>query len=170
MRLLLVHAPGPGREAVQDALAQAGYVDVVTTADPARTLELCVTERPDLVLLDFDIPESAHRALDPIRHLTDGADSLQVLALSGQTNADIRRWALANGVRDFVTAPIDITEFLVRVQNALQTRHLQRQFRPYHRQAHRLWLSAGRAGRGTRVHDRGLRRAGPRAAPRWPAL
>jgi putative two-component system response regulator len=129
MRLLLVHAPGPGREAVQDTLAQAGYVDVVTTTDPARTLELCVTERPDLVLLDFDIPESAHRALDPIRHLTDGADNLQVLALSGQTNPDIRRWALANGVRDFVTAPIDVTEFLVRVQNALQTRHLQRQLR-----------------------------------------
>ncbi|MGZ4310870.1 MAG: HD domain-containing phosphohydrolase [Solirubrobacteraceae bacterium] len=129
MHLLLVHGAGPGREAVQDVLAQAGYTDVVTTADPARTLELCVTERPDLVLLDFDIPDSSHRALDAVRHLTHGADSLQVLAISAHATPDVRRWALANGVRDFVAAPVDDTEFLVRVHNALQTRHLQRQLR-----------------------------------------
>ncbi len=130
MRLLLVHGPGEGSERVQAALAQAGYTEILATTDPAHTLELCLADRPDLVLLDLDVHgESSPRALDAIRQLTDGADSLPVLALSGGASTELRRWALANGVRDFVAKPVDSTELLVRVQNALQTRHLQRQLR-----------------------------------------
>ena len=47
MRLLLVHAPGDGRKLIEDVLAQAGYGDVISSGQINRTLELCVTERPD---------------------------------------------------------------------------------------------------------------------------
>jgi putative two-component system response regulator len=130
MRLLLVHGPGEGSERVHAALVQAGYTEILATTDPAHTLELCLAEGPDLVLLDLDVHgDSSHRALDAIRQLTDGADSLPVLALSAGASPELRRWALANGVRDFVGKPVDSTELLVRVQNALQTRYLQRQLR-----------------------------------------
>jgi putative two-component system response regulator len=125
MRLLLVHGPAEGRELVEGILAHAGYRDVVSTPDPSRTLELCVTERPDLVLLDFDVAGASHLALDAIRHLTGGVDSLPVLALSGDTAPEVRRWALSAGVRDFVNKPVDHTELVARVQNALQVRQLQ---------------------------------------------
>ncbi|MGH2894392.1 MAG: response regulator, partial [Solirubrobacteraceae bacterium] len=129
MRLLLVHGPGEGREPVESILTHAGYGDVVTTSDPARTLELCVTERPDLVLLDLDVPGASHLALDAIRHLTDGADSLPVLAFTADAPPEVRRWALSAGVRDFVAKPVDHAELLARVQNALQVRQLQLQLR-----------------------------------------
>ena len=130
MRLLLVHGPGEGSERVHAALVHAGYTEILATTDPAHTLELCLAEGPDLVLLDLDVHgDSSHRALDAIRQLTDGADSLPVLALSAGASPELRRWALANGVRDFVAKPVDSTELLVRVQNALQTRYLQRQLR-----------------------------------------
>lgn len=126
MRLLLVHGPGEGREHTVYALAQAGYGDVVST-DVERALELCVAERPDVVLLDLDAPGASQRALESIRHLTDGAHSLPVLALTSNTTPEVRRWALSNGVRDFVAKPIDEAELLARVGNALQIRHLQQQ-------------------------------------------
>jgi putative two-component system response regulator len=130
MRLLLVHGPGEGSERVHAALTHAGYNEILATTDPAHTLELCLAERPDVVLLDLDVHgESSPRALDAIRRLTDGSDSLPVLALTAGATPELRRWALANGVRDFVSKPIDETELLVRVHNALQTRHLQRQLR-----------------------------------------
>ena len=129
MRLLVVHGSGAGRELVESALARAGYRDVVTTPDPERALELCVTEHPDLVLLDFDAPGASQRALDSIRHLTSGASSLPVLALNADAAPELRRWALSNGVRDFVAKPVDETELLARIQNALQIRDLQRQLR-----------------------------------------
>ena len=129
MRLLVVHGAGEGRELVESVLARAGYRDVVSTPDPERALELCVTEHPDLVLLDLDAPGASQRALDSIRHLTNGASSLSVLALSTDATLELRRWALANGVRDFVAKPVDETELLARVENALQIRHLQQQLR-----------------------------------------
>ncbi len=129
MRLLLVHGPGEGRELIEATLAQAGYGDVVSSAQLDRALELCVTERPDLVLLDLDIPGASEAALDAIRPLTDGADSIPVLALSAEAGSDVRRWAVSAGVRDFVSKPIDATELAVRVHNALQVRDLHRQLR-----------------------------------------
>jgi putative two-component system response regulator len=128
MRLLLVQRPGGGRDETVHALGQAGYGDVVTT-DADRTLELCMTERPDIVLLDLDEPGTSRRALESIRHLTDGAHCLPVLALSADATSETRHWALANGVRDFVSKPIDATELLARVGNAIQVRDLQQQLR-----------------------------------------
>jgi response regulator RpfG family c-di-GMP phosphodiesterase len=129
MRLLLVHAPGEGRDQLGRALEGAGYRDVRVADHPDRTLERCANDRPDLVLLEFDGSGAWRHALDAIRHLTDGADSVPVLALSAGSTPDVRRWALANGVRDFVATQGDETELLARVQNALQTRHLQQQLR-----------------------------------------
>ncbi len=128
MRLLLVHGSGEDRETVEAILARAGYRDVVTTPDPGRTLELCVTERPDLVLLDLDAPGASH-ALDAIRHLTEGADSLPVLALTSDAAPEVRRWAFSAGARDLVARPVDHGELLARVQNALQVRQLQLELR-----------------------------------------
>jgi putative two-component system response regulator len=131
MRLLLVHGPGEGRELVEGILADGGYRHVVTTPDPARTLELCVTESPDLVLLDLDVPGASQVALDAIRHLTQGAGSLPVLALTADAPPEVRRWALSTGVRDFVTRPVDYAELLARVHNALQVRQLQLELRDH---------------------------------------
>ncbi|MFZ1993590.1 MAG: HD domain-containing phosphohydrolase [Solirubrobacteraceae bacterium] len=126
MRLLLVHAPGEGRERIENALAQAGYEDIVSSGDIERTLELCVSERPDLVLFDLDVHEASEAALDAIRLLTEGTDGLPLLALSADAGPELRRWALSAGVRDFVPKPVDATELIVRVENALQVRHLHR--------------------------------------------
>jgi putative two-component system response regulator len=129
MRLLLVHAPSEERESIIAALADAGYSDLVVTADVARTLALCASERPELVLLDLDMDGARHLALDAIRQLTDGAENLAVLGLSASVSAEARRRILSLGVRDFVAKPIEASELLARVHNALETRQLQRELR-----------------------------------------
>ena len=72
MRLLLVHAPGDGRKLIEDVLAQAGYGDVISNGQIDRTLELCVTERPDVVLLDLGLAGrfSDGTRDDPLPHRT----------------------------------------------------------------------------------------------------
>ena len=127
-RLLLVHASGEGCGLAEAALARAGHAAVVTTTDASCTLELCVTERPDLVLLDLDVTGS-QEALDAIRHLTEGSGSVQVLALTAGTTPEVRRWAVSMGVRDFVAKPIDDTELQMRVRNALEARVLHQRLR-----------------------------------------
>lgn len=129
MRLLLVHAPGDGRKLIEDVLAQAGYGDVISSGQINRTLELCVTERPDVVLVDLELAEASATALETIRSVTERADTVPVLALSADAGPDLRRSALSAGVRDFVSRPVDASELLARVQNALEVRDLQRQLR-----------------------------------------
>jgi putative two-component system response regulator len=123
MRILLVHQADGARDLITAALGRAGYGEVETISDASRTLEVCVTDRPDLVLLDLDAPGS-HEALHAISHLTEGSDSVPVLALVAGATADFRRLALSMGVRDFIAAPVDETELLVRVRNALESRAL----------------------------------------------
>jgi response regulator RpfG family c-di-GMP phosphodiesterase len=129
MRLLLVHGPGEERDVIAGALTRAGYTDVITCSEPERTLELCVVERPDLVLLDLDVPGSSKQALETIDHMTDGIDGLPVLGLSRDSDAALPVWAFAGGARDLVRKPVRAAELCARVHNALEVCHLQRQLR-----------------------------------------
>ena len=125
MRVLVAAPEGADRDVVVSTLAQAGYGDVLRTADLTSTHRLCVTERPDIVLLDLDGGQPSERTLAEIRPLTEAPERLPVLALIADTSPAARQTAISLGVRDFVTKPVDATELLLRVRNILQTRRLQ---------------------------------------------
>jgi cyclic di-GMP phosphodiesterase len=127
MRLLLVHDDPAAGELLRRALAHAGYVDVLIGDDLESTHRMCLTERPDLVILDLDVPGRSERALEQIQPMSAGPESLPVLALTGLADAEARRRAVSLGVHDFIAKPVDETELLLRVGNVLETRHLRRQ-------------------------------------------
>ena len=127
MRLLVVTGDDGDRAALTRALSDAGYHDIVHTDDPTCAHQLCVSERPDLAVVDADIPELSQHAFAKLHHLTEAPRSLPVLALTADASADARRRALALGVYDFVSRPVDETELLSRVHNALRTRRLEQQ-------------------------------------------
>jgi putative two-component system response regulator len=125
MRLLIVDAEPDVRESLAHVLAQAGYSDIVSTDDPSGAHQLCLDERPDLVLLDLDAAGSSYEALAKLQHLTEAPECLPVLAVTGGETAEARDKAVVLGVRDFVAKPVEAAELLLRVRNALQTRRLQ---------------------------------------------
>jgi putative two-component system response regulator len=127
MRLLIVDDDLAGREVLTHSLAQAGYRDVLSTDDPTRAHQVCITERPDLVLLDLDMAGWSAQALTRIQHLTEAPELLPVLGLTADPSSDARQAALSFGVRDFISKPVEQTELLLRVGNALETRRLQQQ-------------------------------------------
>jgi putative two-component system response regulator len=127
MRLLIVDEDVATRETVTRMRTHAGYRDIVSTETPARANEICVAEQPDLVLFDLDGPRSWSHLLAEIRHLTEPPESLPVLVLTADAASETRRTALGLGARDFVAKPLDGTDLLFRVRNALQTRRLQQQ-------------------------------------------
>jgi response regulator RpfG family c-di-GMP phosphodiesterase len=129
MRLLIVDSDRARRDSLANSLADAGYHDVLGTDDLGSAYRLCLAEKPDLVLLDLDMPGSSRSPIDAIRHLIDGVGNLFVLGLSAETASDRRARALAAGIRDFVSKPVDAAELRVRVRNALEIQQLQRQLR-----------------------------------------
>ena len=54
-------------------------------------------------------------------------DFVPVLILTGESTSDVRSRALAAGASDFLDKPVDYSMLILRIKNALRTRHLCRQ-------------------------------------------
>jgi len=128
MRLLIVDDNATNVALLEQLLERAGYLHTNSTESPTEVPELCASWRPDLLLLDLHMPgQSGYEVMDSIREQMAEPESLPVLVLTADLGLDARRRALAMGARDFISKPIDHAEFLLRVHNVLQTRHLQKQ-------------------------------------------
>jgi putative two-component system response regulator len=125
MRLLIVDTDAAERESLSDALAQARYADIVSTDDPSSAHQLCVTEQPDVVLLDLQPEDVSYAALSQIQQLSAAPDGLPVIVLLPADSPLARDKALALGAYDFLIKPVAQAELLLRVRNALQNRRLQ---------------------------------------------
>jgi response regulator RpfG family c-di-GMP phosphodiesterase len=63
--------------------------------------------------------------MESLREQITATVSLPVLVLTGDATEDVKRRALADGARDFVTKPFDHQEVRLRVRNLLDIRRLQ---------------------------------------------
>ncbi|HEX5336824.1 MAG TPA: response regulator, partial [Gallionella sp.] len=98
--------------------------DCVSTGflDPLKAIDWCRTNEPDLVIVDYMMPDmdglkfiSAFRALH-------GRNEIPVLMITANDQKDIRYDALLGGANDFLTKPIDRIEFSARARNMLSLR------------------------------------------------
>ena len=90
--------------------------------NPLRALDWCREHVPDLVIVDYMMPDmdglkfiSAFRALH-------GRNEIPVLMITANDQKDIRYEALLGGANDFLTKPIDRIEFSARARNMLSLR------------------------------------------------
>jgi DNA-binding response OmpR family regulator len=88
----------------------------------ARRWSGAVTNVPDLVIVDYMMPDmdglqfiSAFRALH-------GRNEIPVLMITANDQKDVRYDALLGGANDFLTKPIDRIEFSARARNMLSLR------------------------------------------------
>ena len=74
---------------------------------------------PDLVIVDFMMPQMD--GLEFIKRLreTPGREAIPILMISANDQKQIRYRALDLGANDFLTKPVDKVEFLARVKNML---------------------------------------------------
>jgi len=95
-------------------------------ADGGRAgLETALRERPDLILLDLDMPDMS--GFDVCRAIkTDGElCMIPIIFLSGSGGPEDKVEGLNLGAVDYVTKPFDAFELRARVNAALRTKHLQ---------------------------------------------
>lgn len=126
MRVLVADDNATNIDLTEQLLEHAGYKQVLSTQDPQGVAHLCEAWKPDVVLLDLHMPHmSGFEVMARIRVLMREPENLPVLVVTADGALEARHRALSMGARDFITKPIDQTEFLLRVRNALQVRHLQ---------------------------------------------
>jgi len=98
-------------------LEEEGY-EVLTALDGETALKKIEEEKPDLILLDLNIPKmSGFQILERIKPRETG---LKVLIFSGVATAEDKERAMALGARDCLTKPIHINALLKEIERAIQ--------------------------------------------------
>lgn len=124
-RILIVDDQQANVALLSQLLAEAGYTQVSSTADPTEVCALHRRHAYDLILLDLQMPVMDGFAV--IEALKTGADGsyLPVIVLTAQPGHKLR--ALQAGARDFISKPFDLVEVKTRIHHMLELRLLYRQ-------------------------------------------
>lgn len=108
-------------------LTQAGHSDFETTTDSTLAINMVHTLKPDVLLLDINMPNvdgisilSQIRSVEQFRHLP-------VLILTANSDVGVKLQCLELGATDFLVKPIDPMELAPRVRNALLSKMRQDQ-------------------------------------------
>lgn len=126
-RILVVDDHPAVLGAIRAMLQREGFVHLAETPDPRQIMPLYRAFRPDVVVLDLNLPGAdGFDLLGELRSAIPSTEYLPVLVLTGDSDRASRNRALASGAADFVAKPFDREEFLLRLGNLLTTRFLHR--------------------------------------------
>lgn len=103
-----------------------GGCEPVLFESPVAALAWCQTQIPDLVIVDYMMPDmDGLQFIQGFRAL-HGQAEIPVLMITANDQKDIRYQALQGGANDFLTKPVDRHEFDARVRNMLSLRQGQK--------------------------------------------
>ncbi|MGE0312858.1 MAG: EAL domain-containing protein [Lautropia sp.] len=106
-------------EVVQAYLEEAGYSRFVATTQPVQAWHLLNAHEPDVVLLDLKMPVVS--GFDILARLRGDERwrFLPVIILTAETDGATKLRALELGATDILAKPVDASELVLRLRNAL---------------------------------------------------
>ena len=108
---------------VRRFLVSDGYQNFTTVTDPRQALDEIERVRPDVVLLDIMMPNITGLDLLKVRQKVPHLQPIPYIILSATNDNQIKRQALELGATDFLGKPVDPSDLILRVQNALTVKH-----------------------------------------------
>lgn len=116
-KILLVDDTPELLELLQQHLHAAGYQNLTAAGNCAAARAAFAASRPDLMVLDINLPDGDGFAL--FRQLRAQADVPALFLSARDADAD-RLFGLGLGADDYLTKPFLMQELLLRIQNLLQ--------------------------------------------------
>jgi two-component system, cell cycle response regulator DivK len=119
-RVLIVEDNELNLKLLRDVLEAHGYA-TLATAEGSAALPLARNERPDLILMDLQLPDIS--GLDAVRQLKDHKEtrSIPVVAVTAFAMVGDERKALTSGCDAYVAKPIVLRDFLEIVERFVGT-------------------------------------------------
>ena len=109
-------------------LAKNGYTNIIGVTSSVKAEEICLTDPPDLLILDLHMPvKDGYAVLESLRNHGSMETYMPILVFTADVTPEARRRALSLGASDFLTKPGDALEISLRVRNFLKMRHLYRE-------------------------------------------
>ena len=100
-------------------LERRGDFEVLTAEDSEQGCKLAATERPDVILMDLEMPVTDR--WEPVRTLKKDARTrnIPIIGMSAYAETSEREKAIATGCDEFDTKPIDFDSLLATVRRVL---------------------------------------------------
>lgn len=117
-KLLLVEDNEENREMLSRRLSRRGYV-VVIARDGQQAVDMALSEAPDLILMDMNIPViDGWEATRRIRAMPETC-CVPIIAVTAHGMADYRQKVLGAGCGDHHTKPVELTRLLAQIEAML---------------------------------------------------
>lgn len=126
-RVLIIDDNQSNVDLLQATLDAEGYVSLLSITDPREAEGLYMAYRPDLVLLDINMPYlDGFQLMEQFKKIEEDS-YLPVIVLTALKDEQTRLRALSHGAQDFLTKPFNRLEILTRINNTLMVRLLHNQ-------------------------------------------
>ena len=121
-RLLLVDDEPAVRLPLERFFTGTGF-EVVTAGSVAEALESYRSFPPDVVLLDYALPDGDGLGL--LRQLRSVDDSIPAILLTAHGSIDLAVQAVKEGAENFLTKPVELPALLLMVERLVENRRLR---------------------------------------------
>ncbi len=122
MKIVIVDDNPVNVVVVRSLVKQLPDCESIEFTDPMLAVDWCLVNEPDLVVVDYMMPVLDGLAFIKMFRAYPGKEEIPILMVTASHESAIRYEALSVGANDFLTKPIDRTEFLARSRNMLALR------------------------------------------------
>jgi putative two-component system response regulator len=127
-RILIVDDETSAVRLAERAVQREGFVRVATTTEPAGAVTLCRDLRPQLLVLDLQMPAmDGFEVLGRVRLLPQRPAT--VLALTDDPSLATKQRALTLGADDYLDKPVDVLQLGRRVRSLIEMQALRARVR-----------------------------------------
>ena len=107
-------------ELVRHVLSLRPELELISATDGRRGVELAMQRRPQLILMDNNMPELTGRQAQAILRQNPDTAHIPVIALSADAMPKTVAEVMAAGYYGYVTKPIDVSELLAAIDRGLE--------------------------------------------------
>ena len=118
-RILVVEDEAPIRQMIAFNLSRAGF-DVDEVEDSASARVRIADARPDLVLVDWMLPDSSGLELVRLLRRDEACRDLPIIMLTAKAEEKDKVLGLEGGADDYITKPFSTRELVARVKALLR--------------------------------------------------
>lgn len=121
VKILLVEDNEMNRDMLSRRLIKRGY-EVVMAVDGQQGIDMSVSEKPDLILLDMSLPVVDGWEAATQMKANEASKAVPLIALTAHAMASDKERALSAGCDDFDTKPVELPRLLGKIETLLKAR------------------------------------------------
>jgi CheY-like chemotaxis protein len=121
--ILVIDDEAGMRDMLVDLLTPEGY-NVLTAVDGKEAMDMVLKSKPDLILLDLNMPRLDGTTFCKALRLDPEARTIPIIVVTGTKSRARLEEAMAAGADDFVAKPFDMTELKIRIQARLKLKNI----------------------------------------------